>query len=99
MDNFLNESYDLRSLVEHMHPWSASLPIVTKGDPNAVADLRVRQVEVVARETYLKILTNPLILEIFKDDSSIESFWLKSSMEREAVWDSSVKVSVIEKNA
>ena len=64
--NFLEEVYDIRCEVEHLNSIDLAIKKFNKDNLHDHLQLRIRQVEYLARDTYRYILTNQEILNIFK---------------------------------
>lgn len=82
----LEEIYQIRSHVEHMHSWEIPLLAHPAREREAIAFRRTRQAEELARETYLRICTSKKHREVFQTDSEIDSFWSLQDHIRKGIW-------------
>jgi len=90
--NLLGEIFDLRSGIEHLNDFSDILKNYDEKDREKIAFLRAFQTELIAEYVYLKIINSPAILDAFKDDNSIGSFWKKPDHERFNLWGETLDV-------
>lgn len=91
-DRFLEEIYDIRSDIEHLHSLRSSIQKFHKNQAEDYLQLRSRQIEHLARDTYKFILNNQDILEIFRNDESINSYWHTSDNDRSQAWNNKVDI-------
>ncbi|HEY0143818.1 MAG TPA: hypothetical protein VGF48_23225 [Thermoanaerobaculia bacterium] len=93
-EKILYESYEMRCDVEHVH---AADRFLRKNYPDDqienVAALRTRQMEVIARESYRRILTNAEIREHFETEDSLAAFWALPEHERKKIWGEPIDVT------
>lgn len=82
----LQECYDLRNKVEHMHPFEEALATYPKAQREKVALRRSRQIEALALAVYLKIATSQSHARIFRTDPDIDAFWGKPNGQRVSAW-------------
>ena len=82
----LEESYDIRSQIEHLHGWKAALKSYPSADVERIAELRLRQIEALARDAYICIVESDDLKNIFIDDTSIEKFWREPEDVRSKRW-------------
>ena len=90
----LERIYEARCVVEHLHDWhveedASVLP------PHKNRRLIVRRAERIALDSYLHVLSNPALLGIYRDDASIDQFWMKQDDEKRAIWGGAVDVRLI----
>jgi len=92
----LEQLFDMRSRVEHMHP---VVDILQEGDEAAriaAVDRRTRQADVLARNVLLRVLTSDALLEQFVTDARIEDFWRMADAERQALWGPRLDIRIVE---
>jgi len=82
----LKESYNIRGAVEHMHHPDQALANYPQSNRESVLFHRLRQIEKLTFEVYLKICTSPSHATFFKTDNDIESFWRKRDHDRYRAW-------------
>ena len=82
----LEECYEIRSKVEHMHIPETALAHLSPSEQGNTLLQRLRQIEELAFDVYLRIHTKTSLRSIFKDDASIESFWTKRDSEIINAW-------------
>lgn len=80
----LEDIYDLRSLVEHMHGWDDITERVTM--PVKQRPRLLRQACVLARYCYKRLARCTELIPIFSSDVAIRQFWNKPEAERGAIW-------------
>lgn len=85
-ETILNEIYELRNKVEHLHPLIELYPTVKKEVALARIDSHVRNLEELTRSIYINLLLRVDLLNYFKDNSTIDRLWLLSDTERERLW-------------
>jgi hypothetical protein len=82
----LEDIYDVRSNVEHMHEWNgATTAEDAKRDDHLLRQM-VCQIETLALSVYLKIMTSNTHRDIFRSNAGIESFWLLPDDQKKNVW-------------
>ncbi len=93
-ERILYESYEMRCDVEHVH---AADRFLRKSYPDneieSVATLRTRQMEVLARESYRRVLTDTEIRKHFETDDALNAFWGLSYDEQRTIWGEGIDVS------
>jgi len=89
----LENIYDLRSLVEHMHAWD-DMTHKLKTPPKLRAQ-RVRQAYALARSCYKRIARSSALVPTFCSDSAIKAFWRRKPDARQAIWGSKLNLSAI----
>jgi len=93
-EQILYESYEMRCDVEHVHAADRFLRKNYPGDQiEVVAALRTRQMEVLARESYRRILTNTEIRKHFETEDSLGAFWALPEEERRKIWGEPIDVT------
>jgi hypothetical protein len=93
-DKMLYEAYQMRCDAEHVHALDRTLSKEYPADKiEAVATIRTRQMEALARLSYRRILLNAEILKHFESDDSIEAFWKLSEPERLQIWGEPIDVT------
>jgi hypothetical protein len=78
----LLQLYDLRSAVEHMNVPHEVIPGDTVEERIALVSHRTRQADVLARFSLLRVLETGPLLEMFRTDAGIDSFWQLHDYER-----------------
>jgi len=71
----LEDIYQLRSRVEHLHDWIDRFPDLSRDESAQKINHLCRIAEAIARNVYLKILLEPRFIKVFDNDKSIVSFW------------------------
>jgi len=94
--NFLEEVYKIRCVIEHLNDIESAIKKLHKGTLLDHLQLRVRQVEFLARNTYKYILTNQDVLKIFINDDRIRSFWNTDENERRKIWTNLINIKNME---
>jgi hypothetical protein len=82
----LKEIYDLRCRVEHLHEFDDVYPDISRDDRHELLGLRARQAEAMARHAYQRVLLDPALTSLYKDELSIEALWKKNSQELWQAW-------------
>ena len=94
MEKILYESYEMRCDVEHVHSPDKFLKNNYGEDEiETIATLRTRQMEVLSREAYRKILTNQNVRKHFETDDALDAFWALSNDARRQIWGDGVDVT------
>jgi len=73
----LQDAYDIRCDLEHMHDWDRSLSKYSANERKDIMLWRTRQMEELASAAYRKILSDKALRPNFQNDSAIEEFWKK----------------------
>jgi len=94
-ERILRESYELRSKVEHMHPWQEALRCSAGQDPEELAMRRLRQMDILARHLYLRLCKDPLLRQRFATDEAIDEFWSLPREEQERLWAPPVALTAV----
>jgi hypothetical protein len=94
LSNLLGEIFDLRSNVEHLNDIYEILGTYAEKERDRIAFLRAFQVELIAEYIYLKIFESQTLLDFFKDEDTIESFWQKPDHERFNLWGEPLDIEV-----
>jgi hypothetical protein len=89
--DLLGTVFDLRSAAEHMNDFETVLNVPPQ-DRERIAWLRSYQAEMLAGSNYVRVLSNPELLEIFRDDASIDAFWQVGDAERRGRWGAPLKL-------
>jgi len=82
----LKEIYSLRSCAEHMNKYDLVLQEYSEEDRKKINYQRVYQAERLACELYLRLLNQPALHEILKDNVEVENFWNKPDDEIVKIW-------------
>jgi hypothetical protein len=93
--SILNESYKIRSAVEHMNPVEGVYPGRALADIKHILGQRIRQIEALASSTYLRIATSAPHGQLFQTDAAISDFWCKPDHERNALWGKRLNIAEI----
>lgn len=91
----LADAFDMRSDVEHLHPWDRSLAKYPPARKEAVALRRTRQLERVATAAYRRILTDDELRRCFADDGTISQFWKLGAAERLSRWGGQIDIAAV----
>jgi len=91
----LEECYEIRTVVEHMHPFEDFLTRYPAAARNAVGLQRGRQIEALALDAHLRISTSPMHASIFRTDPDIDAFWHNTDDQRAALWGPRVDMAAI----
>jgi hypothetical protein len=81
----LNEIFDLRSRIEHVHD---PLDVLARERDAriATANRRTRQVEALARFALGRVLEDDHLFETFRTDAGVDAFWQLADAVRAAAW-------------
>jgi hypothetical protein len=82
----LEQIYDIRSKVEHMHEPVDALSGGSREECAARADRRTRQAEALTRFCLARVLERDELLAHFQTDDRIRAFWLLPADERARLW-------------
>lgn len=82
----LDTIYELRGRVEHLTDWDDIFPKQSEQERIKLTNQSTRQAEALARHTFHKILTSPSLLQHFKTNDLIKTFWNLGDEEIEKVW-------------
>jgi hypothetical protein len=91
----LEEMYDIRSYVEHLHPPLDALSRVLPVERLARAHRRTRQGEVLARFTFTHVLESAALLGHFQTETTLDAFWQRPDHERVGLWESRCDLAAI----
>ncbi|SHI46170.1 HEPN domain-containing protein [Lutispora thermophila] len=91
----LQEIYELRNKVEHIHPLTEVFPTMSRDVASEIIDSHVRKLEEIARNIYIKLFLNPDLLDRFLNNNSIDKFWSLSDQERDKLWGSKLDIKTI----
>ncbi|OQX95904.1 hypothetical protein B6I21_03030 [candidate division KSB1 bacterium 4572_119] len=76
-----------------MNDWKFIFKDLGENKKEKIALERSRQVEILARNTYNYILRNENILNIFKDNDTLISFWKnKNEKQRKDIWKNEINL-------
>lgn len=93
-EQILWESYEMRCDVEHVHAGDRYLrEHYGEDDIERIAALRVRQMEVLARESYRRILTSAEVRAHFETEASLDAFWAMDENDRRQIWGEPINVT------
>jgi hypothetical protein len=93
----LLQLYDARSLVEHLNePTNALPPGGTAEQRRRLMDRRTRQIDLLAREVFLRVLESPALMASFRTDDQIDAFWRMEHRERIRLWGDRLDIAAIE---
>jgi hypothetical protein len=90
----LEESYKIRSRVEHLHRALEAL-VGDQSAREATLFRRTRQMDALARFAFERIISSDQLLEHFKNDVTIQNFWAKSDHERAAIFGAQLDLNQI----
>jgi hypothetical protein len=91
----LEEIYDIRSNVEHMHEWNGVATTEEAMRDEPILKQRLYQIESLALAVYLKIMTSSTHRNIFHSNSTIHEFWALPDDEKLRVWADSIDLTSI----
>jgi len=91
--SILDNIYDLRCRVEHLHEFDDFRPGETPDARDDLIALRTRQAEAIARAAYRCVLSSPAVRRIFLDDEAIGAFWQQPADVRSGQWGTRVDVT------
>jgi hypothetical protein len=92
----LEEIYDLRSATEHLNDWELALPDVPDQQRVRCAELRAYQAERLAGDIYIRVLSDPTLLQDFQDDASTDAFWSLQDHECRRRWGTPIDLTRLE---
>src|SRR5216684_3410073 len=72
-EEILYDSYKMRCDIEHVHAWDRYLEKYPEDQRIGTANMRVRQMEALARESYRRIFVNSDIRSHFETDDAIDA--------------------------
>lgn len=75
IDDIAREIYRLRSFNEHLSDWPRRLASIREPDRPMFVSRRAFQAEVLAGETYRRMLSDPTLRCSFRTDADVEGFW------------------------
>lgn len=91
----LEDGYAIRSAVEHMHDMDVALGHYPKVEHGAIGLTRLRQIEALAFEVYLRAVTSSAHSGIFRTDADIDLFWGLRDDKRQRHWGAPVAIASI----
>lgn len=94
----LEEIYDIRSNVEHMHEWNGGATAKDAMRDESNLKQRLYQIESLAFSVYLKIMTSSMHRNIFHSNNTIQDFWTLPDDEKLRVWGDSLDLTSIKAN-
>jgi hypothetical protein len=94
----LEEIYDIRSNVEHMHEWNGLGTVAEARKGELILKTRLYQIESLALSVYLKIMTSPRHRNIFRSNDTIEEFWALRDHAKSRVWADNLDLTSIKAN-
>ena len=94
----LEEIYDIRSNVEHMHEWNGVATTEEAMRDEPILRRRLYQIESLALSVYLKIMTSTMHRNIFHSNSTIQDFWTLPDDEKSRVWADKLDLTGIKVN-
>ncbi len=84
--DILDECYEIRNTVAHMHVWERPLIAYAKSLREKIGYQRLRQIESLALSVYQIITTSAQHAAIFQTDATIDAFWKKTDDKRVREW-------------
>lgn len=84
--DLLGELFDLRSCAEHLHDWDCGLEHVEQAEREECGNFRSYQAELLASEAFLRVLLDDGLLQTFRDDAQIDTFWRLPGADRRSAW-------------
>jgi hypothetical protein len=91
----LKESFELRSMAEHLNDWEQALKSCPQTDREITALHRTRQMERLASFTYSRILENDIIRNHFLNETKQGDFWKQPDDDRKNVWGTQLDLTSI----
>ena len=82
----LDEMYDLRSHVEHVHAAMDALATGSREERIATVNLRTRQADVLARVALGRVIESDVLYETFSTDDRVDEFWRLRDDQRRQQW-------------
>jgi hypothetical protein len=82
----LEEIYEIRSAIEHLNTWETALNHIPENERECHGLFRSYQGELLAGQTYIRLLSDEDLLTIFQTDESIEKFWKLKDHDRRTRW-------------
>jgi hypothetical protein len=82
----LEQAYNIRSQVEHLHNALDALPGSSVWEEEQLLYRRAHQMDQFARFALARVLESDALLDIFRQDSTIEAFWKQTDGERLKIW-------------
>jgi hypothetical protein len=94
VETIARELFVLRSAVEHLNEAECELVNVSPPERKSRVLLRARQAELLAGQSYIRLLSNRQLLEKFCTDDSIDDFWKLRDSERQALWGNPINIFI-----
>jgi hypothetical protein len=92
-ETIAKELFVLRSAVEHLNDAESELASISPSKRKKHVRQRARQAELLAGQSYIRLLSNRQLLERFCSDVSIDGFWNLPDNERQKLWGSPINIS------
>jgi hypothetical protein len=70
-----DEMYRLRSFDEHLSEWPVALAHVSAADQPEFVSRRAYYAEALANFVYRMLLSDPILLAMFRTESDVDAFW------------------------
>jgi hypothetical protein len=84
--SILNEAFDMRSDIDHLHEWDQAVQSYPAGQREHVCWQRTRQMEHLACFAYSRILPDAALQNHFRTDPTTASFWKPPDGQRRSLW-------------
>lgn len=92
----LEDIFDIRSKIEHLHSPLAMLSGSTTAENEELLYRRARQADRLARFTLSRVLESDVPREVFKTEASTEEFWKKADDEKRTIWGSRMDLDAVQ---
>lgn len=93
LSDVLAELYDLRSHEEHLNDWEKAVGGRDTQTRVNRGTLRVYQAELLASSIFLRVFLNPVLMQLFRDDGSVQEFW--SSSYAQSFWGEPIDLDLL----
>ncbi|HKN02034.1 MAG TPA: hypothetical protein VJX23_16080 [Candidatus Binataceae bacterium] len=92
--DILLEAFDMRSDAEHVHPWDRTVQGYPADQRNDLCWQRTRQMERLACDAYVRLLSDDRLRNHFRTDDLTAAFWKVEDDQRRAVWPNPLDITL-----
>jgi len=94
-NKILNETFDLRSMCEHLNDWKPALGSYPEDQRESLALLRTRQMERLTCFAYSRILENISVRKNFDSEIEMQAFWKMHEKTRIKIWGNQLDLKAV----
>ena len=91
----INESFELRSMCEHLNDWKPALDSYPEDQRESLALLRTRQMERLTCFAYSRILENLSVRNSFNTEIEMQAFWKMQEKKRIKIWGNQLDLKAV----